>query len=48
MAARRWHAVKPRPLPDNHRPVGSTDVTKREGRSLADYYGTYTLIGIPL
>lgn len=43
---RRWHAMKPHPAKDAFHPAGSTDVTQREGRSLADYYGVYTLIGL--
>ena len=43
----RWHTAKPRPNKDKHLPASTTDVTQREGRSLVDYYGTYTLIGMP-
>lgn len=42
----RWHAPKPHPMKERYFPAGSTDVTRREGRSLADYYGVYTLIGL--
>ena len=42
----RWHAPKPHPAKERFFPAGSTDVTRREGRSLADYYGVYTLIGL--
>eukprot|EP00892_Ulva_mutabilis_P012176 jgi/Ulvmu1/9330/UM050_0080.1 len=41
-----WHAAKPLPPKLDHKPAGSTDVTQREGRSLVDYYGQYTLIGL--
>jgi hypothetical protein len=44
--AYRWHAVKASPPKDVFRPANSTDVTRREGRSLVDYYGTYTLMGM--
>lgn len=40
-----WHAAKPHAAPQEQRfPLSRTDVTLKEGRSAATYYGYMTLL----
>jgi ribosomal protein L37AE/L43A len=41
-----WHAAKgAAPLPTERRKLSSTDVTRREGRTAATYFGHMSLLG---
>ncbi|KAI8465717.1 MAG: flagellar associated protein [Monoraphidium minutum] len=41
-----WHTLKPRfPMPSDRAKLSSTDVTRREGRTAASYYGPMAMLG---
>lgn len=39
LIATGWHSLKPGPKDRVYHGLSQTDVTKREGRNAADYYG---------